>query len=43
MNALTTSTPLGTLGLASGDPMQRVSAPNDAWLSHIQDKHLRGS
>jgi hypothetical protein len=84
MNKLTTSTPLGTLGLASGDhwvkfhvegdaisfevaaslPAQlseslpkkptgfvqtwggsarRITDPNDAWLSHINDKHLRGS
>lgn len=84
MNTLTASTPLGTLGLSSGDhwvkfhvegdaisfevaasmPSQpetarpkkptgfvqkwggtasRITTPDDAWLSHINDKHLRGS
>ncbi|WP_395745208.1 hypothetical protein [Prosthecobacter sp.] len=83
MNVLTKSTPLGTLGLASGDhwvrfhvegdaisfevtastlaggeppskkptgfvqkwsgSARRVEDPNDAWLTHINDKHLRGS
>jgi hypothetical protein len=84
MNTLTTSTPLGTLGLSSGDhwvkfhvegdaisfevaasmPAQvpatlpkkptgfvqkwggsarRITDPNDAWLTHINDKHLRKS
>ena len=84
MNTLTTSTPLGTLGLATGDhwvkfhvegdvisfevaasipadvtaalpkkptgfvqkwggSVQRITDPNDGWLTHINDKHLRGS
>lgn len=84
MNVLTTSTPLGTLGLASGDhwvkfhvegevisfevaasvpptatealpkkptgfvkkwggSVRRIDDPGDAWLTHINDKHLRGS
>lgn len=83
MNTLTTSTPLGTLGLGSGDhwvrfhvegdaisfevaasmPAQAAASPpkkptgfvqqwggsarritdeNDAWLTRINDKHLRG-
>ncbi len=83
-DVLTTSTPLGTLGLASGDhwvkfhvegdaisfvvaasvpasaaaalskkptgfvqkwggSARRIDDPNDAWLTHINDKHLRGS
>lgn len=84
MNTITASTPLGTLGLASGDhwvkfhvegdaisfevaasmpahvasalpkkptgfvqqwsgSARRISDPNDAWLTHINDKHLRRS
>ena len=83
MNVLTASTPLGSLGLSSGDhwvrfhvegdaiafevatsaPLaaksglrnptgfvqkwggtaRRIDDPKDVWLTHINDKHMRGS